>query len=218
MKDLKFEKTLARDGCDCIDDCWIKKDCSCWRLTVKKMLERTPTKNDLEAHRNIGYTNFRLEGFIESGIVECGENCKCNAGKCSNRVVQRALQLKLQVFETPNKCGYGVRTTADIPSGVFITSYFGEIIDEFKAIGRDYCYYFTLGKQSISLDHHGSPSDAKKQRLDLEIVQNFLNFFPKQNNTWIGDSDIVPEDISYGIEFIIDSNFYGNVTRFFNVS
>lgn len=145
IKDLVFEKNINR-CCDCTDNCLDKQKCGCWRLTVAKHLEREPTKNDFFENRSRGYTNLRLINGQFHEIVECGNECKCNADKCFNRVVQRGLQLKLQLFKTINR-GRGVRTLADLPPGTFVTSYIGEVLDQDgkKAAERSYTYQFTLG-------------------------------------------------------------------------
>lgn len=143
VKGLEFEKSINR-CCDCTDNCLDKKKCSCWRLTIEKHLERKPTKNDFNKNINRGYTNLRLNHGQFHEIVECGNECKCNADKCFNRVVQRGLQVKLQLFKTKNR-GRGVRTLTDLPPGTFIITYIGEILDgETAAKCEEYCYHYQL--------------------------------------------------------------------------
>lgn len=146
---MELEKSLDR-CCDCTDNCLDKQKCSCWRLTIERLIERPPTSEDFDKYKNYGYTNLRLMKGTVSEIIECSDECQCNADKCYNRVVQRGLQLKLQLFKTVNT-GRGVRTLTDIPPGTFVISYIGEIIDEDTASKRSYRYQYTLGTYVVSL-------------------------------------------------------------------
>lgn len=203
-----------------------KLKCSCWRLTVEQIVNRRPKTNDFVQHKNVGYNFLRLTEPV-TGIVECGPHCACNVDKCMNRVVQRGLQLKLEVFQTRNK-GRGVRTTTDLPKGTFISIYVGELINDKRAANRHFCYFFSLGEHPTELNPKAP--DAKRARHDTnDVIQNFVHFFPK-NITWQNDDDDSESDTDTDTdihdetgrkrttEFIIDSKFYGNVTRFFNVS
>ncbi|KAG5083693.1 hypothetical protein JHK84_053731 [Glycine max] len=52
-------------------------------------------------------------------IKECWSKCGC--GKhCGNRVVQRGITCKLQVFLTSDGKGWGLRTLEDLPKGAFV--------------------------------------------------------------------------------------------------
>ncbi|KAL2953211.1 hypothetical protein AAZX31_19G153900 [Glycine max] len=60
-------------------------------------------------------------------IKECWSKCGC--GKhCGNRVVQRGITCKLQVFLTSDGKGWGLRTLEDIPKGAFVCEFVGEIL------------------------------------------------------------------------------------------
>ncbi|NWZ14674.1 SETMR methyltransferase, partial [Agelaius phoeniceus] len=59
-------------------------------------------------------------------VFECNSLCCCGEG-CQNRLVQRGLQLRLQVFRTPHK-GWGVRALQPIPEGSFVCEYAGEVL------------------------------------------------------------------------------------------
>lgn len=113
--DVELKENLKRKGCGCTDNCRDKAKCSCWKLTIQRMLNRPPRKDDLK-NKNIGYKNMRLENIVSTGIVECGANCKCCMDKCVNRVVQHGLQHELELFKTQNR-GWGVRTVYDLPAG-----------------------------------------------------------------------------------------------------
>ncbi|XP_023645550.1 probable inactive histone-lysine N-methyltransferase SUVR1 isoform X2 [Capsella rubella] len=60
-------------------------------------------------------------------IKECWIKCGCTK-RCGNRVVQRGIHNKLQVFYTPNGKGWGLRTLEKLPKGAFICEYIGEIL------------------------------------------------------------------------------------------
>ncbi|KAM7063593.1 histone-lysine N-methyltransferase SETMAR isoform 1-T1 [Molossus nigricans] len=59
-------------------------------------------------------------------VFECNALCPC-PGHCGNRVVQRGLQLALQVFRTADK-GWGLRTLQSVPRGRFVCEYAGEVL------------------------------------------------------------------------------------------
>ncbi|NWT59372.1 SETMR methyltransferase, partial [Erythrocercus mccallii] len=59
-------------------------------------------------------------------VFECNSLCRCGES-CQNRLVQRGLRLRLQVFRTPRK-GWGVRALQPIPRGSFVCEYAGEVL------------------------------------------------------------------------------------------
>ncbi|KAL3029122.1 hypothetical protein AAZX31_03G148300 [Glycine max] len=60
-------------------------------------------------------------------IKECWSKCGC--GKhCGNRVVQRGITCKLQVFLTSDRKGWGLRTLEDLQKGAFVCEFVGEIL------------------------------------------------------------------------------------------
>ncbi|XP_019440971.1 PREDICTED: probable inactive histone-lysine N-methyltransferase SUVR2 [Lupinus angustifolius] len=60
-------------------------------------------------------------------IKECWTKCGCGK-QCGNRVVQRGITGKLQVFFTPEGKGWGLRTLEDLPKGAFVCEFVGEIL------------------------------------------------------------------------------------------
>ncbi|XP_071738146.1 probable inactive histone-lysine N-methyltransferase SUVR2 [Rutidosis leptorrhynchoides] len=64
---------------------------------------------------------------VRSFIKECWLKCGCNK-QCGNRVVQRGIKAKLQVFMTPGGKGWGLRTLEDLPKGAFVCEYVGEVL------------------------------------------------------------------------------------------
>ncbi|KAF0934919.1 hypothetical protein E2562_028912 [Oryza meyeriana var. granulata] len=59
-------------------------------------------------------------------IYECNSSCTCDAS-CQNKVLQRGLLVKLEVFRTENK-GWAVRAAEPIPHGTFVCEYIGEVL------------------------------------------------------------------------------------------
>ncbi|KAK3912030.1 Histone-lysine N-methyltransferase eggless [Frankliniella fusca] len=112
-------------GCDCTDDCQDKEKCACWQLTIQGSSLYPGGVVD----PNVGYYYKRLQERVITGIYECNQQCKCSKSTCLNRVVQHPLQLKLQLFKTPNK-GWGLRCVNDIPKGTFICIYAGYLYTE----------------------------------------------------------------------------------------
>ncbi|KAL9142981.1 hypothetical protein ABFS82_14G207200 [Erythranthe guttata] len=68
-------------------------------------------------------------------IKECWLGCDCTS-QCGNRVVQRGITRKLQVFMTPEGKGWGLRTLEDLPKGAFVSEYVGEILTNRELVGR----------------------------------------------------------------------------------
>ncbi|KAK6156413.1 hypothetical protein DH2020_010661 [Rehmannia glutinosa] len=74
----------------------------------------------------------RLKKFIK----ECWRKCGCNM-QCGNRVVQRGITRKLQVFVTSEGKGWGLRTLEELPEGAFICEYVGEILTNMELYERN---------------------------------------------------------------------------------
>lgn len=68
-------------------------------------------------------------------IKECWWKCGCD-NQCGNRVVQRGINRKLQVFMTPEGKGWGLRTLEDLPEGAFVCEYVGEILTNAELFER----------------------------------------------------------------------------------
>ncbi|CAJ1976272.1 unnamed protein product [Sphenostylis stenocarpa] len=73
--------------------------------------------------------------LVRKFIKECWRKCGCDM-QCGNRVVQRGLCCKLQVFLTREGKGWGVRTLEDLPKGCFICEYAGEILTNTELFER----------------------------------------------------------------------------------
>ena len=120
--------------CDCTDDCQNKEKCACWQLTI----QNTAASPDGIVNPNAGYSHRRLMDVVPTGIFECNRNCAC-AETCLNRVAQKPLRAKLQVFKT-EKRGWGIRTLADIAQGAFVCIYVGKLFtnEEANEEGQNY--------------------------------------------------------------------------------
>ncbi|KAK7166859.1 hypothetical protein R3I93_006592 [Phoxinus phoxinus] len=99
--------------CDCSGDCEDTKTCACVRLT---------TRGGAQA-----YTHQRLSQPVRAGLFECGPWCSCQKSRCQNRVVQKGLRVRLQVFRTQDR-GWAVRCRDDLDQGTFICIYAGVVL------------------------------------------------------------------------------------------
>ncbi|XP_047079607.1 histone-lysine N-methyltransferase, H3 lysine-9 specific SUVH5-like [Lolium rigidum] len=115
-------------GCDCVGGCMNSPKCAC-------------------AVKNGGKIPFSKNGrtFGEKPLIyECGPSCKCPP-TCHNRVSQRGIKFRLQVFKTKSM-GWGVRTLDFIPNGSFVCEYTGELVkDEDAEKTENDEYLFNIG-------------------------------------------------------------------------
>ncbi|KAM6958109.1 LOW QUALITY PROTEIN: histone-lysine N-methyltransferase SETDB2 [Tautogolabrus adspersus] len=102
---------LFKACCDCTDGCSSAQNCACVAMTT-------------EGPR---YSHNRLEEPVPSGVYECGPWCGCDRARCQNRLVQRGIRVRLQVFQTEGR-GWGVRCRDDLDRGTFVCIYAGVIL------------------------------------------------------------------------------------------
>lgn len=100
---------LFQTHCDCRGHCGDRR-CACVATTTGE-----------------GYTHNRLQRPTKTGIYECGPWCGCDPDLCQNRVVQRGLRVRLQVFQSPVQ-DWGVRCRDDLDQGTFICVYAGVVL------------------------------------------------------------------------------------------
>lgn len=223
--DVDLKNDLGRAGCQCTDNCRDKIKCSCWQLTVKRLIKQ-PNQKDFKDNINVAYDLMRHTDIVCSGIVECGSNCKCCADKCVNRVVQNGLQHKLELFMTKNK-GWGVRAVTDIPVAMFVCEYTGDILENSIADKRDTKYQFNLPRflnDSIDSDSDSDLDDEpnpKRFRVRSDdVVQQFISYIPISMH--FGNAIHFPQpdkkSSSDKNSYVIDAMNRGNISRFFNVS
>ncbi|KAL2345821.1 hypothetical protein Fmac_007106 [Flemingia macrophylla] len=73
--------------------------------------------------------------MVRKFIKECWRKCGCDM-QCGNRIVQRGITCKLQVFLTREGKGWGLRTLEDLPKGTFVCEYAGEILTNMELFDR----------------------------------------------------------------------------------
>ncbi|XP_060922714.1 histone-lysine N-methyltransferase SETDB2 isoform X2 [Limanda limanda] len=103
--------TLFNACCDCVDGCTDAGSCACIAM-------------------NRGGRCYRHNSLSEaepSGLYECGPWCGCDRTRCQNRLVQRGIRVRLQVFETEGR-GWGVRCRDDVDRGTFVCVCAGVIL------------------------------------------------------------------------------------------
>jgi len=71
---------------------------------------------------------------LQRPVLECNDDCSCGQS-CFNRLVQRGVTVKLQVFDGGHK-GVGVRTLQPIMRGSFVCEYSGELLSYSSARRR----------------------------------------------------------------------------------
>ncbi|XP_041834343.1 histone-lysine N-methyltransferase SETDB2 isoform X2 [Melanotaenia boesemani] len=103
--------TLFHACCDCDDGCSDVESCACIAMTTGGR----------------GYSHHRLLEAVPSGLFECGPWCDCNRSRCQNRLVQRGIRVRLQVFQTADR-GWGVRCRDDLDRGTFVCIYAGVVL------------------------------------------------------------------------------------------
>ncbi|XP_031695809.1 histone-lysine N-methyltransferase SETDB2 isoform X2 [Anarrhichthys ocellatus] len=94
--------------CDCTDGCADVRRCACAAVTGGGQR----------------YDHHRLPDPVPSGVYECGPWCGCVRTRCQNRLVQRGIRVRLQVFQTDGR-GWGVRCRDDLDRGTFVCVYAG---------------------------------------------------------------------------------------------
>nr|XP_013804509.1 PREDICTED: histone-lysine N-methyltransferase SETMAR [Apteryx mantelli mantelli] len=99
-------------GCSCLTSSCVVRVCSC--------LCRG------ENYNNLCIKPTDKEEEYARPIFECNAMCQCGES-CQNRVVQRGLQFRLEVFKTVKK-GWGLRTLEFIAKGRFVCEYAGEVL------------------------------------------------------------------------------------------
>ncbi|KAJ8765101.1 hypothetical protein K2173_010584 [Erythroxylum novogranatense] len=79
----------------------------------------------------------RCEGHLTRKFIkECWFKCGCSK-HCGNRIVQRGIQVALQVFATPEGKGWGLRPVNALKKGTFICEYVGEIVTNQELYDRN---------------------------------------------------------------------------------
>lgn len=129
---IHVDRTITSlQSCECEDAC-VGTSCKCTQLSLQSWYD--------SEGKLLPEFNF----FDPPMLFECNEMCSCNVKLCRNRVVQRGLKVRFQLFRTDGK-GWGVRTLTPIPKGTYVCEYVGEIISDCEADQReDDSYLFDL--------------------------------------------------------------------------
>ncbi|XP_008277448.1 histone-lysine N-methyltransferase SETMAR [Stegastes partitus] len=152
-------------GCSCRSHSCFTESCSCLQ-THGRAYSSTGTLLELT----------RTDSGYCSPAFECNALCTCSDA-CSNRVVQRGLQLRLEVFGTRNR-GWGVRTLEEIPRGTFVCEYAGEVISFGEARRRQLAQRSEENNYIIAVREHAGTGSITETFVDPAQVGNvgrFLN-------------------------------------------
>lgn len=132
---------------------------------------------------------------VRNIVYECGPFCKCSVVACRNRVSQKGLRWRLEVFRTMSK-GWGVRTLDFIPSGSFVCELTGELLTPTEAAERENDeYLFNLDFRSNARFRGKPSSKSSKGKVRGEAIES-----------------------SKAVRYVIDCRLKGNVARFINHS
>ncbi|RWR96263.1 histone-lysine N-methyltransferase, H3 lysine-9 specific SUVH4 isoform X2 [Cinnamomum micranthum f. kanehirae] len=172
-------------GCKCKGYCVGPNTCACARLNGSDFPY---------VHRDGG----RLVK-AKDVVFECGPNCGCGPD-CINRISQKDMKYRLEVFRTPKK-GWAVRSWDSIPSGAPICEYTGIIrrTDELDYVFENNFIFDIDCLQTMK------GLDGRERRLgDVLLHADAL-----------GKTDEKKLDVP---EFCIDAGSVGNIARFINHS
>ncbi|RVE72444.1 hypothetical protein OJAV_G00042520 [Oryzias javanicus] len=152
-------------GCSCVSRSCCPESCSCLQtggpayLSASALLDLNRTDSD-----------------YSSPVFECNALCGCS-DTCSNRVVQKGLQLRLEIFRTSSR-GCGVRTLQQIPRGTFVCEYAGEVVSFAEARRRQLNQSAEENNYIIAVMEHAGSGSVTKTFVDPTRVGNvgrFLN-------------------------------------------
>ncbi|GCC32565.1 histone-lysine N-methyltransferase SETMAR [Chiloscyllium punctatum] len=110
---------ITLPGCECLTSSCEQDTCICLQRYVGAYDD------------DLCLVDFQEEMGYSRPVFECNVMCKCGEA-CKNRVVQRGLAFKLQVFKSSRK-GWGLRTLEPIKTGRFVCEYGGEVISSPEA-------------------------------------------------------------------------------------
>eukprot|EP00250_Pteridium_aquilinum_P014879 c22256_g1_i1 orf=87-4457(-) len=116
------------------------------------------------------------EGFL---VYECNSICSCHEN-CQNRVLQKGVQVKLEVYKTRHK-GWAVRAAQRITRGTFVCEYIGEVLDDCEANKRgerydkEGCSYLYDIDAHIHMGRRGRPKPFVIDATKYGNVARFIN-------------------------------------------
>lgn len=115
-------------------------------------------------------------------LYECNSMCSCQK-ECRNRILQKGVQVKLEVYKTKDK-GWGVRATEAICRGTFICEYIGEVLngqdsnkqrERYDKEGGGYLYDIGLHIDTHELEFMESPNPYVIDATKYGNVARFIN-------------------------------------------
>ncbi|XP_020489528.1 histone-lysine N-methyltransferase SETMAR [Labrus bergylta] len=162
---------VSLPGCSCLSHLCVPESCSCLQ-THGPAYDTTGTLLNLSGSDS-GYC---------SPVFECNALCTCSDA-CSNRVVQKGLRLRLEVYCTKNM-GWGVQTLEAIPKGTFVCEYAGEVISFEEARRRQLAQRSAENNYIIAVREHAGTGSISETFVDPAMVGNvgrFLNHSCRPN-------------------------------------
>ncbi|XP_013392113.1 histone-lysine N-methyltransferase SETMAR-like [Lingula anatina] len=212
-------------GCDCRSVC-LPDTCPC--------IQRFGP-----SYNNEGQLICTAISLCDKPVYECNRECKCSI-QCSNRIVQRGVQFKLQVRNTDSDKGFGLYALETIPKDHFVCEYAGEVLTQEEAKRRtkalkhtDMNYIFVL-REHIHLAQAELSNAPPKD--DKHVASTEYRHEPANGNIHVAlnkDMHVTPnenihvhlavnEDIQLApnevLTTYIDPTKIGNVGRFINHS
>ncbi|KAL2903718.1 Histone-lysine N-methyltransferase H3 lysine-9 specific SUVH4 [Bienertia sinuspersici] len=173
-------------GCSCKGTCSNPNTCACAKLNG----------SDFPYVRRDGGRLVEAKDIV----FECGPNCGCKPG-CLNRISQRRIKYRLEVYRTPDK-GWAVRSWDFIPSGAPVCEYIGVLrrSDELdNSFGNEYIF-------EIDCLHTINEIEGRERRFGNVSVSS-------------ANAPMIDKKTLDGTpEFCIDAGSRGNVARFINHS
>ncbi|POO02914.1 Histone-lysine N-methyltransferase SUVR4/SUVR1/SUVR [Trema orientale] len=151
----------------------------------------------LERSRNDDNSERCKGHLLRKFIKECWRKCGCGM-QCGNRVVQRGIVCKLQVFLTHEGKGWGLRPLEDLPKGTFVCEYIGEVLTNMELYNRNMGSGKERHTYPVTLDadwgSEGFLKDEEALCLDATFHGNVARFI----NHRCSDSNLV--DIPVEVE------------------
>ncbi|KAL1488388.1 hypothetical protein ABEB36_014862 [Hypothenemus hampei] len=145
-------KVTVLQSCTCTDRCK-SLECSCTKLSLKNWYD--------DEGKLLSDFNFDDPPLI----FECNDLCMCNSILCSNRLVQKPLLQRFELFKTATK-GWGIKALNFIAKGSYVCEYVGEILTDLEAEHRDDDSYL------FDLDNREMDSYC----IDAKFYGNFARF------------------------------------------
>lgn len=198
--------------CDCKDTCSDRTKCACQQFTHNNYISENPTERSTDIQ---GFEYGHLYNGVSSGVFECHDGCACRK-TCMNKVISRRQRFRLEVFQTKER-GWGVRTRQDLPAGVYISNYVGDLLpddhlNERAEVSGD-SYFFILKTEGPIVTSKPPKKRARKStpKKDNETnpLQPFLAYFP------LTVQSANPKDKK---PYSLDARYRSNLSRFMNVS